>query len=162
MSRAQIVVTDTRLLGPTQEAAAHWSNATNNSVNWTFVDRCSSGIACITVSVKDLKAYERIGNCKSMRDLFSGNATAEVSIDPDVLTRYSNGPLPIIVHELGHALGLDHTNDSVDVMRPIMDGTKFCITETNVSAYAKVHGGNVKNMQPHCLAPTRSGVKNDG
>jgi hypothetical protein len=103
------------------------------------------------MGVDAARANGKLGICTAKRDGSNLLYEAVVVINPVVFEGYHAGPLPVVVHELGHALGLEHRENDVSVMRPMLGGEKFCITQADIDSYAKEHGGKPETMRPTCV-----------
>ena len=47
--------------------------------------------------------------------------------------------LPVVLHELGHAMGLPHADDAASVMHYLYDRDKVALTDTDMAAAAQLY-----------------------
>lgn len=54
--------------------------------------------------------------------------------------------LAIVMHELGHSLGLEHTTHEETLMYPMIDGSIMCITQYDLKGFCKIYGCDTEEM----------------
>ncbi|MHA6793934.1 matrixin family metalloprotease [Pseudonocardia bannensis] len=108
-----------RYAGFVETAAGIWSQSP--CVEAIAIDRCPAGAACSTVAVTGARSRGTDGESEGVqRDgIRVGNA---ITLYTGLLDDASdNGALAVVVHEMGHALGLVHRNDRDSVMNAETD-----------------------------------------
>jgi hypothetical protein len=110
-----------RYAGFVAEAAAIWSESP--CLNAVAVHVCSTGSNCVLLAEDDSRSRNTDGEMEwEDSGDYMGSATITLYTRP--LDRATdNGALATIVHEMGHALGLDHRLARSDVMHSVTDNT---------------------------------------
>ena len=125
--------------GKVTDAAAIWSKS--SCLNAVAVETCSSGANCVSVVEDDGRARNTDGE---MDWQGSGDfmESATITLYTQALGRTTdNGALATIVHEMGHALGLDHRLKKSDVMNSVTgDNTNPVPDAVDFSNLATIYG----------------------
>jgi len=81
-----------------------------------------------------------------------GDPTKELATLWLVETRLPNpnAETMIAAHEFGHALGINHVDDTKSVMSELFDSTVRCLTSHDIRAFCNRHGCNFHRMKPSC------------
>lgn len=128
-----------RYSGMVTEATAIWSKS--SCVNAVAVQTCSSGANCVSVIEDDGRSRNTDGEMDWQGD---GDymESATVTLYTQALGRTTdNGALATIVHEMGHALGLDHRIKRDDVMNSVTgDNTNPMPDAVDFSNLAAIYG----------------------
>ncbi len=101
-----------------------------------YLTSINSNVNDYNVNVRQFNSVVQEINKNSLGEFeeghFSGNEI--------VLYEYENATTlkRLLAHELGHALGLDHTKDKNSIMYYINQGDKFVLTKDDVEEYKKV------------------------
>lgn len=108
-----------RYAGLVRKAAAIWSKSP--CLNAVPVQACSSGADCVAIDEDGSRSHGTDGEMN-----WSGSGAYMESASIILYTRpldraTDNGALATIVHEMGHALGLDHRLERSDVMNSVTD-----------------------------------------
>ncbi|WP_377015062.1 matrixin family metalloprotease [Arthrobacter sp. GCM10027362] len=99
------------------EGTGIWSRSP--CLNAVVVQSCSAGANCVTIVEDDSRSRRTDGEMEwDGDDAYMEGASITLYTRP--LDRYSdNGALATVVHEMGHALGLDHRLERSDVMNAV-------------------------------------------
>lgn len=140
--RADVVVPveDTIIVG---EAINYW-NSMGAGLDWKIVDRCSHDHdrQCVTISGGSSTPFiDEVGRCVPTRD------GSDIVIVPGG-TRSAH--METLRHEIGHALGLNHTRSSPADVMDAKEGFTACITRETQNAWKHMYG---VTLELGCLAP---------
>jgi hypothetical protein len=128
-----------RYAGLVAEAAAIWSKSP--CLNAVPVQACSSGANCVAIDEDGSRSRGTDGEME-----WDGSGaymeSASITLYTRLLARASdNGALATIVHEMGHALGLDHRLERSDVMNSVTsDNTNPLPDAVDFANLAAVYG----------------------
>lgn len=138
--------------GFVQQGISFWSRATNGDVDMEVVDSCSDDRACIKVYVAEgteLSKHGWWGRTTVTEDI-DGPQPTIIKVDPGGL-QYA--PVEIIAHELGHALGLGHVENTAqeanepyngqldfELMRPTTSSQAGCMNPATGLLYQQTWG----------------------
>ncbi|WP_345151063.1 matrixin family metalloprotease [Arthrobacter ginkgonis] len=110
-----------RYAGFVSEAAAIWSESP--CLNAVAVQACSTGSNCVLLQEDASRSRNTDGEME-WEDSGDYMESATITLFTRPLDRATdNGALATIVHEMGHALGLDHRLARTDVMNSVTDNT---------------------------------------
>lgn len=101
---AEIIVENPKLLAPVHRAAHEWNLATHGDVSFTFTTKCESD-NCIHIKLDESTAV-----ADSHFDSSPGTYAATTKIEPWVANQPFTYQVSVIAHELGHIIGLEHTD----------------------------------------------------
>jgi hypothetical protein len=128
-----------RYAGFVAEAAAIWSESP--CLNAVAVQACSTGSNCVVLAEDASRSRNTDGEMEwEDSGDYMGSATITLYTRP--LDRATdNGALATVVHEMGHALGLDHRLARTDVMHSVTDNsTNPTPDDVNFSNLVAIYG----------------------
>lgn len=128
-----------RYAGLVTDAAAIWSESP--CLNAVAVQTCSSGANCVAVEENGDRSRRTDGEM-NWRGGGAYMESASITLYTRPLDRATdNGALATTVHEMGHALGLDHRLERSDVMNSVTgDDTDPVPDAVNFSNLAAIYG----------------------
>lgn len=152
-----------------------WERATNGLIVWHLMSfdpknsppkpaGCCGGVQQRSVMFRRatsgdewVKKWDAEHRPKTLLGLCQGNSLEETAWLWLVENRLntSESESVIAAHELGHALGLDHTDDKDSVMSEFFRTSTRCLTVHDLRAFCDKYGCNTEGMEPICT-PSKS------
>jgi len=134
-------------------AALQWTFATHHIIEFNVVIlptqekiKINQGIFIVKVSSDFPEIIWKDNLSKNITlGLYFGNTPIKtILLVDDRLT--DNLFLPVILHELGHALELQHTQETGTLMYPIVDEASYIITQRDLNQFCQIHHCDPKNL----------------
>lgn len=99
-----------------------WEEKSDEKVRFKFVTKSHSGYAEIKVVMVEKFTDSTAGLTSAQMNVNKiGKSTVQIGINAPDGRPFTNSELNIIIrHEIGHALGLNHTDDPKSIMYPIV------------------------------------------
>lgn len=131
-----------------KQAFAKWSIVTNNKIVFKYVSNPSDAqIKVIFVKDASMSGLENaIGVTHFQRDVYTGEMKyAQIDI-ADHVPGSAGRLMPkdrifrVMIHEIGHAIGLNHSPDVKSIMYPTAISRNQDITKGDLNTLAKIYG----------------------
>lgn len=137
-----------------KEAFAYWSKITNNKIVFKYVSDPSKALIKVTFVKDAVKAtsiehslgvtyskYKIVYNDKGVGKLYRKNANICIASNkPGGGLMLKDAIYRVMVHEIGHAIGLEHSQDRTSIMYYAKGGYNTTIKPEDLAAVNKLYG----------------------